>query len=749
MSWEVPAGGSGLVGFTNTGLGYDGTNLLIGDFDGGRIVKTTLAGAYVSEIVLASSPASSVQGVTYDSSDGTYWVCHYAGAGGSVRHYNSSGTLLDTINLPIAVSGPNGCVYDSANDRILTFWPDNVIRGYSCATLSTTPVETITLSGHSGTFGDGITLDPSTPTTRLWVTIDGAAATDPAYINQINRATGAMVSTAIIPASCEGIAYVGTDLYGCFDQGYHLAATNGNRVWKFSPTTGNETNGHGTQVIGGSFTLATSSGTQVVSGIGFVPKVVFVFGVFNGAGVTSSDLFGAADAKCRQWAMTTRNNDAVTPSAADRAWDSTLFIASTDGVGAYGPRASFASVTHDGFALNVTTAGGTRRFHYLAIGGDDVDSYVGKFDLTTGTGTQAVTGTGFTPKCVLFSAATSSTTEGVSGVEARFGLGAMTAAAQWCMSSYSFGGQNPTDEQGVARTDAALVRISGALATSMLAAYSSMDADGFTVNKSIGPGVNVRCGYVALGGAAQYAIGAFNQPTSTGNQAITGTGFAPLGEIFVSAGRAASTTPTGASRTMIGAAVSASDRRSYAATAQDAVATSNSARDMDEAAALIATSDGGTPTRLATADFVSQDADGFTVNWSAADAVARQNFYLAVSAAPATVPDAPTIGTTSATGGTTASVPFTAPIVNGGSAITSYVATSTPGGITGTLSQAGSGTINVTGLSPSTSYTFTVRAVNGIGNSAESAASNSVTTSAGGSSGKTPAIRLMPFLLQG
>ena len=87
------------------------------------------------------------------------------------------------------------------------------------------------------------------------------------------------------------------------------------------PNTGNETNGHGTQVIGGSFTPATSSGTQIVSGIGFVPKVVFVFGVFNGAGVTSSDLFGAADAKCRQWAMTTRNNDAVTPSAADRAWD--------------------------------------------------------------------------------------------------------------------------------------------------------------------------------------------------------------------------------------------------------------------------------------------------------------------------------------------------------------------------------------------------------------------------------------------
>ena len=28
---------------------------------------------------------------------------------GLCQYYNSSGTLLDTINLPIAVSGPNGC----------------------------------------------------------------------------------------------------------------------------------------------------------------------------------------------------------------------------------------------------------------------------------------------------------------------------------------------------------------------------------------------------------------------------------------------------------------------------------------------------------------------------------------------------------------------------------------------------------------------------------------------------------------
>ena len=92
------------------------------------------------------------------------------------------------------------------------------------------------------------------------------------------------------------------------------------------------------------------------------------------------------------------------------------------------------------------------------------------------------------------------------------------------------------------------------------------------------------------------------------------------------------------------------------------------------------------------------------------------------------VPDAPIIGTATPTSLTTATVAFTAPTSNGGSIIQSYTATSTPGGITGTLTQAGSGTITVTGLTTGTSYTFTVTATNSVGTGSPSAASNSITT---------------------
>jgi hypothetical protein len=94
-----------------------------------------------------------------------------------------------------------------------------------------------------------------------------------------------------------------------------------------------------------------------------------------------------------------------------------------------------------------------------------------------------------------------------------------------------------------------------------------------------------------------------------------------------------------------------------------------------------------------------------------------------------TVPGAPTIGTATA-GNASATVAFTPPGSNGGSAITGYTATSTPGSITGTGT---SSPITVSGLTNGTAYTFTVHATNSVGNSAESSASNSVTPSAAAS----------------
>ena len=91
-----------------------------------------------------------------------------------------------------------------------------------------------------------------------------------------------------------------------------------------------------------------------------------------------------------------------------------------------------------------------------------------------------------------------------------------------------------------------------------------------------------------------------------------------------------------------------------------------------------------------------------------------------------TIPDAPTIGLATA-GDSQATISFTAPESNGGSEITSYTATSSPGGLTATVNQAGSGSITVTDLTNFTTYSFTVTATNAIGTSAASGVSDPVT----------------------
>ena len=117
-----------------------------------------------------------------------------------------------------------------------------------------------------------------------------------------------------------------------------------------------------------------------------------------------------------------------------------------------------------------------------------------------------------------------------------------------------------------------------------------------------------------------------------------------------------------------------------------------------------------------------QSATSYTYRVTATNGYGTSSQSSASSAVTATtVPQAPTIGVATP-GNASANVAYTAG-ATGGSTITSFTATSSPGGLTGT----GTSPITVSGLTNGTAYTFTVTATNANGTSAPSSASSSVT----------------------
>jgi hypothetical protein len=90
-----------------------------------------------------------------------------------------------------------------------------------------------------------------------------------------------------------------------------------------------------------------------------------------------------------------------------------------------------------------------------------------------------------------------------------------------------------------------------------------------------------------------------------------------------------------------------------------------------------------------------------------------------------TIPDAPIIANITTVTNNSVKIGYMAPLLNGGSTITSYTAVSSPGGYTGTSVTSRSGTITVSGLPIGNTYAFAVYATNAVGTSTYSA-SNSI-----------------------
>jgi len=259
---------------------------------------------------------------------------------------------------------------------------------------------------------------------------------------------------------------------------------------------------------------------------------------------------------------------------------------------------------------------------------------VGAFNVSTAAAgnTQAITGVGFQPKAVIFwwSGRTDST-DTVGRLSMLSGVGICNASNSRVVAQGSADAAADSDTAALARSDSCIAPINGAAAGQGRMSLSSMDSDGFTLSIGIQMTAAYRVHYLALGGTdlTNTAVGGWTTPGATGNQAVTGVGFqADL--VFLLTYVSTGTLPlsSGSIGFGLGAAKSSTARATLASMSRDAQATMQTRRyGLDiECLSMIA---GGSALNER-ADFVSFDADGFTINWLEDSVAGRHCFYLAL-----------------------------------------------------------------------------------------------------------------------
>lgn len=132
-------------------------------------------------------------------------------------------------------------------------------------------------------------------------------------------------------------------------------------------------------------------------------------------------------------------------------------------------------------------------------------------------------------------------------------------------------------------------------------------------------------------------------------QQITGLGFQPKAVIFFGSGQAADGFATVGS-VFLGCATSSTERWCFANVADDNLSASDTARRWETTRCIVNLTDATTPTSDGEADFVSMDADGFTITWSTLPSTAIKVHYLALGGTDLTNAKAITFATGTATG---------------------------------------------------------------------------------------------------
>lgn len=260
-----------------------------------------------------------------------------------------------------------------------------------------------------------------------------------------------------------------------------------------------------------------------------------------------------------------------------------------------------------------------------------LSSFVGQQAVGTATGSLAVTGVGFQPKVVIFwMVAQTGTGQGVS-YQASFGAASGSAARFAVMASADSGVTTTIVRNGIFTTRCLWLNKADGSASEFVADFTSMDADGFTLNRITAASSSWVMNFLCLGGTdvASALVGSHAFPVGTGTDAVTGVGFQPNVVIFGCPGTTSTSSGTANNHRgfSVGWATGSSARATALFGGQNGLVLGSSTEGSMVSTTKCLGSTNSSDSSLETAaDFVSMDSDGFTLNKTAGGSATLYGF---------------------------------------------------------------------------------------------------------------------------
>src|SRR3990172_2053601 len=406
------------------------------------------------------------------------------------------------------------------------------------------------------------------------------------------------------------------------------------------------------QVKVGYLTSPGSTGNFSVTGLPFQPTALILLdqngqsGFVNGVQTWIIGGFGVASGPTARGCYAFNGKDNALNDGGSRGSSAHCFLhIATNSV--ITSRADFVSFNSDGFTLNFDTVTASGFYtQYMAIGG--ISAKAGTLANPAATGNQAITGVGFQPKALII------------GTASTVGAGLYDAAAS--AIGFSDGTNHramaASDTEGYAGADcehlksaAQVIYPSYRIGILTSASLATFDADGFTLDWTAVQATAYDHFYLALGGDDLVAaVGTYTTPTAPGTKTVTGVGNTPAGVMTLAQVTTAVDTLTNDFTMNVGLRDSATGVSCGFHTLNGN--SGNERREnpyIDGTVIAILQTDGTTDFERDVATHTSLDADGWTEEYTAADATARPVDYISIGAYDL---DAPT-GLTATANGTT------------------------------------------------------------------------------------------------